>query len=149
MIFTDDYSGCLFTYFLKSKSDAPATYHEAMRCEDAEQWKKAMDEEIETLKKNETFSLSELPKDKTAVGGKWVYAIKGNKESPVYKARYVARGFSQVEGIDFTETFSPTARMESIRMLIQLAIQNDWLLQQMDVKGAYLHAPIECEVYVT
>ena len=129
--------------------NAPATYHEAMRCEDAEQWTKAMDEEIETLQKNETFSLSELPKDKTAVGGKWVYAIKGNKESPVYKARYVARGFSQVEGIDFTETFSPTARMESIRMLIQLAIQNDWLLQQMDVKGAYLHAPIECDVYVT
>ena len=108
-----------------------------------------MDEEIETLQKNETFSLSELPKDKTAVGGKWVYAIKGNKESPVYKARYVARGFGQVEGIDFAETFSPTARMESIRMLIQLAIQNDWLSQQMDVKGAYLHAPIECEVYVT
>ena len=107
-----------------------------------------MDEELETLEHNEAFSLTKLPKDKAAVGGKWVFAIKGNEESPVYKARYVARGFSQVEGIDFTETFSPTARMESIRMLVQLAVQNNWLLEQMDVKGAYLHPPIECDVYV-
>ena len=103
---------------------------------------------IETLEHKETFSLTELPKDKAAVGVKWAFAIKGNEESPVYKARYVARGFSQVEGIDFTENFSPTARMESIRMLVQLAVQNNWLLEQMDVKGAYLHAPIECDVYV-
>ena len=89
-----------------------------------------------------------MSKDKTAIGGKWVFAIKGKGEDPICKAKYVARGFRQVEGIDLTETFSPTARMESIRMLVQIAIQNDWLFQEMDVKGAYLHAPIECDVYV-
>ena len=88
-----------------------------------------------------------MPKEKTAVGGKWVFVIKGNKESPVYKARYVARGFSQVEGIDFTETVSPTVRIESIQTLVQLAVQNDWLLEQMDIKGKCLHTLIECDVY--
>ena len=128
--------------------NVPTSYNEATNCENAAEWLQAMDEEIETLEHNETFSRTELPKDKTAVGGKWVFAIKGNKESPVYKAPYVVRGFSQVEGIDFTGTFSPTARMESIRIPVQLAVQNGWLLEQMDVKGVYLHAPIECEVYV-
>ena len=62
--------------------------------------------------------------------------------------RPYSNSFSQVEGIDFGETFSSTWRMKSIRILVQLAVQNDWLLKQMDVKGAYLHAPIECDVYV-
>ena len=89
-----------YCYFV----NVPTSYNEAVNCENAAKWQKAMDEEIETLEHNDTFSLSELPKDKTAVGGKWVFAIKGNEESPIYKARYVARGFSQIEGIDFTET---------------------------------------------
>ena len=62
--------------------------------------------------------------------------------------RPYSNSFSQVEGIDFGETFSSTWRMKSIRILVQLAVQNDWLLKQMDVNGAYLHAPIECDVYV-
>ena len=111
-------------------------------------WKEAMEREIETLKSNDTYTVTKLPDDKTAVGGKWVYTIKGDIENPIYKARYVAKGFSQKEGIDFTETFSPTTRMESIRTIMQLAVQNDWKIDQMDVKGAYLHAPIECDVYV-
>ena len=75
-------------------------------------------------------------------------SVKGDPEKPIYKARYVAKGYSQVEGLDFTETFSPTARMESVRALVQIACQNEWLLHQMDVKSAYLHAPIDEEVYV-
>ena len=74
--------------------------------------------------------------------------IKDDDEKCVYKARYVAKGYSQVQGTDYLETFSPTTRMESVRMLVQLAVQNNCLLHQMDVKSAYLHAPIECDVYV-
>ena len=64
---------------------------------------------------------------------------KGNE---AYKARYVAKGYSQVEGLDYSETFSPTANLTSLRMLMQLAAQHDLTLNQMDVKAAYLHAPI-------
>ena len=71
-----------YCYFV----NVPTSYNEAITCEEAAKWQQAMDEEIETLEHNETFSLTELPNDKTAVGGKWVFAIKGNEESPVYKA---------------------------------------------------------------
>ena len=133
-----------YCYFLNT----PTSYNEAVSGTDSANWKRAMDEEIESLERNETFTVTELPADKTVVEGKWVYTVKGSADNPVYKARYVARGFSQREGIDYSETFSPTARMESVRMLVQIAVQENWLLHQMDVKGAYLHAPIECEVYV-
>ena len=58
-----------------------------------------MDEEIESLERNETFTVTELPPDKTVVGGKWVYTVKGSADNPVYKARYIARGFSQKEKV--------------------------------------------------
>ena len=74
------------------------------------------------------------------------------KEDPInkvlYKARYVAKGYSQLYGVDYFETFSPTARFESIRILMQIAAYNDLMVHQMDVKSAYLHAPIECELYI-
>ena len=85
-----------------------------------------MDIEINSLESNGTFEVAELPEDKRLVGRKWVYVIKDDDEKCVYKAQYVAKGYSQVQGIDYLETFSPTARMESVRMLIQLAVQNNW-----------------------
>ena len=82
-------------------------------------------------------------------GGKWVYAIKldPNGEEKYY-ARFVAKGYSQAPGIDYCETFSPTARITSVRMLRQLAIQKCMVVHQMDVKMAYLNAPIDCELYI-
>ena len=128
--------------------NTPKNYGEAVNCPDGREWGKAMDAEINSLKENETFVVTDLPAGKSLVGGKWVFAVKGDPDNPSYKARYVAKGYSQVEGIDYTETFSPTARMESVRTLMQIACQNDLLLHQMDVKSAYLHAPINEEVYV-
>ena len=126
----------------------PQTFNEAVSCQDSISWKIAMDTEMEMLKLNNTFTLTELPPNKSIVGGRWVYTLKGDPENPMYKARYVAKGYSQVEGIDYHETFSPTARMETVRSLVQLSCQNDLLLHQMDVKSAYLHAPIEEEIYI-
>ena len=74
--------------------------------------------------------------------------LKQIKRDEHYKARFVAKGFSQIEGIDYQETFSPTARMTSIRAIAQIAVQNDMEIHQMDVKAAYLNAPIDCDVYV-
>ena len=125
------------------------TYEEAMNAPEAPQWTKAMDEEIRSLKENDTFTLTELPKGRSLVGGKWVYTIKeGQNENKTYKARYDARGYSQVKGIDYTKTFAPTARMTSVRAAMQLAAQNGIILHQMDVKTAYLNANIDCEIYM-
>ena len=98
---------------------------------------------------NETFELTPLPKGRTSVTGKWVYPVKldPNGEEK-YKARFVAKGYSQAPGIDYHETFSPTARIISVRMLIQLAIQKGMVVHQMDVKTAYLNVPIDYELYI-
>ena len=103
---------------------------------------------MEALKLNGTFTLVDLPENCKLVGGKWVYDVKGDPNNPIYKARYVAKGYSQTYGIDYFETFSPTTRMESIRVLMQLAVNYNLLVHQMDVKSAYLHAPIDCDIYV-
>ena len=78
-----------------------------------------------------------------------MFTVKENSDGlESYKARYVAKGFSQVEGIDYKETFAPTANITSIRSLMQIAAQHDLILHQMDVKTAYLNAPIDCEIYM-
>lgn len=129
--------------------DAPKTCEEAMSSNDSTKWKIAMEEEMHALKQNETFELAILPESKNPVGGKWVYAIKtGPNGEEKYKARYVAKGYSQIPHIDYNETFSPTARMTSVRILMQLAVQYNLIVHQMDVKTAFLNAPIDCELYV-
>ena len=127
----------------------PQTYEEAMQSPDSEKWKNAMKDEMQSLKDNDTFTLTPLPPGRTPVGGRWVYTVKDNADfSLTYKARYVAKGYSQIKGIDYQETFSPTANLTSIRGLMQFAAQNDLILHQMDVKTAYLNAPIDCEIYM-
>ena len=95
--------------------------------------------EYDSLSDNKTWDVVQTPEDKHVVGGKWVYSKKRNKNNYLtkYKARYVARSFSQVSGINYYETFSPTARLTSIRVLIQIDVHHDLLLHQMDVKTAY------------
>ena len=126
----------------------PKTYKEAVGGDDPDEWKRAMDEEIESFKETETFELVERPKDAKVVRGKWVYSSKGDPTGNIiHKARFVAKGCSQVQGVNYEETFSPTARMESVRLLIAVAINNDYKIHQMDVRRAYLHAPIDCDIY--
>lgn len=107
-----------------------------------------MEEEINSLKENETFELATLPEGRTTVGGKWVYTVKENDQGKIFKARFVAKGYSQTEGLDYHETFAPTANITSVRALMQIAAQNDFVVHQMDVKTAYLHAPLEEEIFM-
>lgn len=108
-----------------------------------------MDEEIKSLEDNQTFTLTKLPEGRKTVGGKWVYSVKGDVDGhDKYKARFVAKGYSQRAGIDYGETFSPTANLTSVRVLMQKAAQEDLILHQMDVKTAYLHAPIDHDIYM-
>ncbi|KAL7647578.1 UNVERIFIED_CONTAM: hypothetical protein RMT77_001178 [Armadillidium vulgare] len=84
----------------------PKSYEEAMASSDSHHWKKAMDEEIDALVENDTYELTPLPEGRSVVGGRWVYAIKqGPNDEEKFKARYVAKGYSQVKDLDYQETF--------------------------------------------
>ena len=106
-------------------------------------------DEMNSLIENDTFDIVELPEGKTAVGGRWVYAVKESPDNKdIFKARYVAKGFNQTYGVDYFSTFAPTTRMSTIRMVIQIAVNCNYMIHQMDVKSAYLNAPIDCEVFM-
>jgi hypothetical protein len=110
-----------------------------------------MVEEMTALRKNGTWDLVSLPGGKKSVGCKWVFTIKHNADGTVerYKARLVARGFTQTYGIDYEETFAPVAKMNSVRALLSCAANMNWPLLQFDVKNAFLHGDLEEEVYMT
>jgi hypothetical protein len=114
------------------------------------QWKEAMAEEHQSIMKNEVWEIVPRPKEKSVVTSKWVYKIKHAADGSVdkYKARFVAKGFSQKEGEDYDETFAPVARYTSIRAIISITASMGWNLHQMDVKTAFLNKDIEEEVYI-
>eukprot|EP00253_Pinus_taeda_P001541 PITA_01541 len=109
-----------------------------------------MNEEYRSLLANDTWDLVPLPKGQKLVRCKWVYRTKYGPDGKVdkYKARLVAKGFSQVEGLDYTETFSPVAKMNSIRLVLSLAASSKWEVHQMDVKSAFLHGDLHEEIYM-
>ena len=125
----------------------PVTFEEA---KEENKWSKAMDEEISSIKKNDTWELTSLPKGHKPIGVKWVYKTKTNQKGKVekYKARLVAKGYKQRHGIDYDEVFAPVARVDTIRLLTALAAQNQWKIYQMDVKSAFLNGYLEEEVYI-
>jgi hypothetical protein len=112
-------------------------------------WVLAMQEELNNFKRNEVWSLVPRPKQ-NVVGTKWVFRNKQDKHGVVTrnKARLVEKGYAQVAGLDFEETFAPVARLESIRILLAYATHHSFRLFQMDVKSAFLNGPIKEEVYV-
>jgi hypothetical protein len=111
-------------------------------------WVVAMQEELNNFKHNEVWSLVERSKQ-NVVGTKWVFHNKQDEYEVVTrnKTRLVAKCYSQVEGLNFDETFAPIARLESIRMLLVYATHQGFKLYQIDVKNAFLNGPIKEEVY--
>ncbi|KAM7531655.1 hypothetical protein LguiB_035065 [Lonicera macranthoides] len=114
------------------------------------EWKSAMDEEMKSLLKNDTWELTELPAGKKKVGCKWVYTVKFKADGTIerFKARLVAKGYTQTHGIDYLETFAPVAKINTVRVLLSLAANLGWSLQQFDVKNAFLHGELDEEVYM-
>ena len=109
-----------------------------------------MRREIEALEANNTWDLTTLPPRKNVIDSKWVYKImfKPNGEVERYKARIVARGFTQKEGEDFHETFAPVAKLVTLRTLLTIAVNNEWIIQQLDVNNAFLHGDLSEEIYM-
>ena len=100
-----------------------------------------MRSELQALQANGTWTLTSLPAGKTSIGCRWVYKIKHCSDGSIerYKARLVAKGFTQLEGVDYQDTFSPTAKIITVRCLIALASTRRRSLHQLDVNNAFLH----------
>ncbi|PNX84014.1 putative copia-type protein, partial [Trifolium pratense] len=113
-------------------------------------WVQAIKEEMNALQKNNTWCLVSLPKGKKTVGCRWVFSVKHKADGSIerYKARLVARGYTQTYGVDYQETFSPVAKLNTVRVLLSLAVNLDWPLHQFDVKNAFLYGDLEEEVYM-
>lgn len=126
----------------------PSTFEEALSCANARSWI-AMNEYIESLKKNETWVL--VPKGCKPIASKWVYKYKEgipNVQEPRFKARLVAKGFTQRRGVDYNEIFSPMVKQTSIRMLLSLVAQQNPELKQLDVKTTFLHGYLTKTIYM-
>jgi hypothetical protein len=125
----------------------PTSFKEAAK---EPHWVPYMNQEIDSIEKNKTWDLFDLPRHKKSISVKWVYKTKLNEKGQIekHKARLVAKGFSQQSGIDYGETFSPVARLDIVSTLLAIASQQKWKLYQMDVKSTFLNGVLEEEVYV-
>ena len=137
-------------YLLLTDGGEPESFQEAQTHKDRGSWMKAMQEEMESLQKNNTYELVKLPKGRKALRNKWVYKLKkdGRGDLVKYKARLVVKGFGQKKGIDFDEIFSPVVKLSSIRIILGLATNQDLEIEQLDVKTAFLHGDLEEEIYM-
>jgi hypothetical protein len=127
---TDIYNSCHFAFF----SGEPWNFEEPIR---NEEWRKAMNEEMISIEKNQTWKLVNLPKEKKTVSLKWVFKIKYNEDDNIQKhnARIVAKGYSQEPEVDFIETFALVTRMETIIIVLALVAQLQLQVFQFDVKS--------------
>jgi hypothetical protein len=137
------YDQLLLAYELRLVGgEEPATFAEA---EQDGAWRAAMLEEMAAIERSKTWHLTKLPAGQRAIGLKWVFKLKKDAK---HKARLVAKGYVQKPGLDYEDAFAPMARLESVRMLLAIAAQENWTVHHMDVKSAFLNGELCEEVYV-
>jgi hypothetical protein len=144
-----------FLEYMLSKAVSPETtqgprewtFRDIMRLPERErkEWWKACLEEIEALKQRDVFELADLPPGRKAIKSRWVFDIKSDGRK---RARLVAKGFQQVEGIDYNEIFSPVVRYESVRIMLAIAALEGWFISAVDVKTAFLYGKLDEEIYM-
>src|SRR3954468_17474742 len=117
---------------------------------ESEKWLEAMKSEIDSMYTNKVWTLVDIPEDRKAVENKWIFKKKTDADGnvSVYKARLVTKGFRQIQGVDYEETFSPVAMIKSIQILLAITAYHDYEICQMDVKTAFLNGDIDEELYM-
>jgi hypothetical protein len=134
---------------LKKEIYIPNNYQEAITCQDKDMWLEAIQEEMASLTQHQTWDMVPIPEGCNVVKNKWIFSIKKGIDTEIrYKARLVACGYSQVEGIDYKEIFSPVVKSESIRILLAVAAGRDMNVHHMDVKTAFLYGTLKEEIYM-
>jgi len=132
---------------LISSTEEPQNYEEVIM---HPSWVQAMKEELKALEDNKIWFINELPLGKIATGCRWVYKVKHKVDDFIerYEAHLVAKGYTQIEGLDFLDTFAPVAKLTTLRLLLALATTNNWTLKQLDVNNVFLHGELDEEVYM-
>ena len=125
----------------------PSTYKQAQA---HAHWRKAMQSEFDALLNNQTWELAPKDSSKNIIDCKWLFRIKQKPDGSIdrYKARLVAKGFTQRLGIDFHSTFSPVIKPVTVRLVLALAVQKNWVMHQLDVNNAFLQRRLEEEVFM-
>jgi hypothetical protein len=143
----DDYVSSVALVYIDGE---PSCFQEAIKVFESAQLKKAMKEEMDALERNKIWDLVELPKNKKVFDYKWVYKMKKGVDDKVerYKERVVAKGYSQKEGIDFHEIFSPVVKLFLVRVVLALVSLLDLELEQVDVKTTFLHGDLDEDIYI-
>lgn len=129
------------------ENEEPNTYCQAIQ---SDKWKAAMNEEYDALMKNKTWDLVPQPIDRNIVGCKWTNKLKRNTDGSIskYKTRLVAKGYSQQNGFDFTETFSLVVKPSTIRIVLSIALYRNWNIKQLHVNNAFLKGVLHEDVYM-
>jgi len=132
---------------MMATKENPISFEEAVK---SEKWRNAMMKEMESIEKNMTWELTDLPKGVKPIGVKWIFKNKFKETGEIdkFKARLVAKGYVQQYGVDYTEVFAPVARLDTIRLILAIAAQYSWNVFQLDVKSAFLHSELKEEIYV-
>jgi hypothetical protein len=127
--------------------EEPTSFQEAKQ---EAAWRNAMADEINSIEENNAWKLTDLPAGHRPIGLKWVFKLKRDARGVIvkHKARLVAKGYVQQAGVDFDEVYAPVARLDSVRLLLALATQENWMVHHMDVKSAFLNGDLKEEVYV-
>lgn len=139
-----------YVFSAVSTAGEPRSLEEALNGPDAKNWRKAVSEEMESLKRCKTWEIVDKPKGVNVIKNKWVFKIKNDgKENTIrYRARLVAKGYSQRYGIDYEDTFSPVVRYSTLRTLIALAVEKDLMIDHLDVKTAFLNGDLKETIYM-
>lgn len=130
--------------------DVPKNLREAQERNDSHKWMEAVECEIASLNKNETWTIVERPQNTKIIDSRWVFKIKKDEygNNFEYKARLVAKGYMQKRDFDFSETYAPVAKLSTFRFLLAIAVNENMLCEQMDVKSAFLHGKLKEKIYM-
>ena len=145
-----DLSELTWTSTFLTTGEDPESYKEAIDSVDRNEWQAAMDSEMDSIASVGTFELVPPPRDRKPIGCKWVFCVKRDASGEIshYKARLVAQGFAQKPGVDFTKTFAPVAKTDSICFLLAFAAARDLEIHQVDVKSTFLNGKLEETIYM-
>lgn len=128
--------------------EIPQTFDDVAHSTERAEWRSAINDEVDSLLKNQTWDVVDYESGMKLLDSRWIFKKKVNRESCIYKARMVVKGYMQKEGVDFTETYAPVARLQTIRILLALGNKFDLEIEHMDVKTAFLNGDLEEDVYM-